>query len=110
MGVKSKINPLILYYDKLKFQALGSDPPSEQWDLEKLNNTINRLKAAGESVYIPFNPYTLEWAASLKGGRVVSTDGVTYSGYLDSDETVQGAEWLVSVGTKYREKVVNNWQ
>jgi len=108
LGVKSKINPMIIYYNKWVFQGLGLETPSEEWDLDKLNDTIVRLKAAGETVYIPLNPYTLEWAASLKGGRIAAADGITYSGYLDSDETVQGVEWLASVGTKYREKIVAN--
>ncbi|MBD3919939.1 extracellular solute-binding protein [Paenibacillus sp. PR3] len=108
LGVKSKINPMIIYYNKWVFQGLGLETPSEEWDLNKLNDTIVRLKAAGETVYIPLNPYTLEWAASLKGGRIAAADGITYSGYLDSDETVHGVEWLDSVGTKYREKIVAN--
>lgn len=108
LGIKSKINPMIMYYDKQVFRSLGLEPPSAQWDLNKLNDAIVKLKAAGETVYIPLNPDTLEWAASMNGGRVAAVDGVTYSGYLDSDEAVQGAEWLVSIGTKYREKIVAN--
>lgn len=107
LGIKSKINPMIVYYNKQVFESLGLDPPSNQWDWEKLNNTIVKLRAAGETVYIPLNPYTLEWSASLNGRRIAAVDGVTYRGYLDSDEAIKGAEWLIGIGTKYREKVVN---
>ncbi|MGO4346969.1 extracellular solute-binding protein [Paenibacillus sp. MCAF9] len=85
LGIKSKINPMIVYYNKQAFESLGLDPPSNQWDWEKLNDTIVKLRAAGENVYIPFNPYSLEWATSLNGRRIAAVDGVTYRGYLDSE-------------------------
>lgn len=107
LGIKSKINPMVVYYNKQAFESLGLDPPSNQWDWEKLNDTIVKLRAPGENVYIPLNPYTLEWATSLNGGRIAAADGVTYRGFLDSEEAIKGAEWLVGIGTKYREKVVN---
>jgi len=100
LGVKSKINPLLLYYNKEIFESLGIDPPSEQWGISELNRAIAILKAVGYEVYIPLSPYTLEWAASLFGSRIVGADGTTFTGYLDSEETLKAARWLSSIGTK----------
>ncbi|MBD3919945.1 extracellular solute-binding protein [Paenibacillus sp. PR3] len=100
LGVKSKINPLLLYYNKEIFESLGIDPPSEQWGISELNRAIGILKAAGYEVYIPLSPYTMEWAASLFGSRIVGADGTTFTGYLDSEETLKAAKWLSSIGTK----------
>ncbi|WP_307207399.1 ABC transporter substrate-binding protein [Paenibacillus harenae] len=100
LGVKSKINPLLLYYNKGIFESLGIDLPSEQWGLSELNRAIAILKAAGYEVYIPLSPYTLEWATSLFGGRIAGVDGTILTGYLDSEETLKAARWISSIGTK----------
>ncbi|MDQ0115502.1 ABC transporter substrate-binding protein [Paenibacillus harenae] len=107
LGIKSKINTMVVYYNKLTFESLGLEAPSAVWDFEQLNRTIDKHKTAGETVYIPLNPYKLEWAASLNGGRIAALDGVTYRGFLDSDETVKGAEWLARIGTKYKINIVH---
>lgn len=108
LGVKSKINPLLLYYNKEIFESLGIDLPSEEWGLSELNRAIAILKAAGYEVYIPLSPYTLEWATSLFGGRIAGVGGTTFTGYLDSEETLKAARWISSIGTKI-EFSVGSW-
>ncbi|GMK37559.1 hypothetical protein PCCS19_06130 [Paenibacillus sp. CCS19] len=99
IGVISKINPLLIYYNQSVFEVLDLDPPTEEWGVKELNEVIHKLKAAGEGVFIPMSPYTFEWATSLFGGRIVASDGMTYLSYIDSNEAVQGAEWLAGIGT-----------
>lgn len=99
LGVKSKINPMVLYYNQEIFQSLGLQSPTKLWDASQLGDAVTRLKSAGYDVYIPISPYTLEWAVSLFGGRIVAADGTTFNGYLDSDDAVGGAEWLASFDT-----------
>ncbi|MDQ0115504.1 hypothetical protein [Paenibacillus harenae] len=48
-----------------------------------LNDTIVKLKAAGQNVYLPLSPYTLVWAASMFGGRIVVSGGNSFIGYID---------------------------
>lgn len=100
LGIKSKINPMILYYNKDIFSVLGIEVPSEKWDITMLNEAIVKLKAAGETVYIPLSPFTLEWATGLYGGRVVGVDGRSFAGYIDSDDAVKAAKWIMTIGTK----------
>ena len=106
LGVISKMNPLIVYYNQAVFEMLDLDPPTEEWGIQELNDIIWKLKHAGQGVFIPMSPYTLEWATSLYGGRIVASDGMTYAGYLNSKEAVQGAEWLASIGTEIRNVVM----
>lgn len=111
LGVKSKVNPLIVYYNKDVFQSLGLDPPSGEWDMRTLCDTVAKLQAAGRNVFLPLSPFTLEWVTSLQGGRIAASDGGTFAGYIDSEEAVQAAEWIASIGTKidaYKERPIGN--
>lgn len=102
VGLKSKINPLVIYYNKDTFTRLGLEAPSSEWDWSMLGDTIANLKEmAGENVYIIMSPAILEWVTMNRyGGRIVDTSGMLFSGYMDSDETVKAAEWLHWVGTE----------
>lgn len=82
------------------FQSLGLDPPSSDWDMDKLSDTIVKLQAARQNVYLPLTPFTLEWITSMYGGRIVAPDGMTFSGYINSDQAVQAADWIAAVGTR----------
>ncbi|MBD3919941.1 extracellular solute-binding protein [Paenibacillus sp. PR3] len=99
LGVKTKINPLVTYYNKDTFLSLGLEPPSGQWDMDKLSDTIARLKQAGKNVFLPLTPYSLEWITSLNDGHITAPDGNTFSGYVDSPQAVKAAEWIAGVGT-----------
>jgi len=100
IGLKTNINPLIVYYNKDTFVQLGLEPPSEEWDWDMLDNTIVALKAADKNVDIILSPMTLEWLTiSRYGGRIVDLSGTVFSGYMNSEEAVKAAEWLKWVGT-----------
>ncbi|WP_307207183.1 ABC transporter substrate-binding protein [Paenibacillus harenae] len=99
LGIKSKISPMIVYFNQSIFESIGLETPSREWDLNQLTGAIMKLKEAGHDIYIPLTPYTLEWATSMHGGRIVSVDGTTFSGYIDSEEAVKAAEWIVANGT-----------
>ncbi|GMK37556.1 hypothetical protein PCCS19_06100 [Paenibacillus sp. CCS19] len=100
LGIRSEINPMILYYNKDIFASLGIEAPNNEWDMNRLNDAIMRLKAAGETVYIPLSPFTLEWATGIYGGRIVGVDGRTFEGYIDSEEATKAAKWITDIGTK----------
>lgn len=101
LGLKSKVNPLIVYYDKTVFDSLGLDPPAAHWSWSMLDGTIQALKEADYNIYIKMSPAILEWVSVNRfGGRIVDASGTVFSGYMDSKETVQAAKWLTWVGTK----------
>lgn len=100
LGVKSKINPLIVYYNKETFRSLNLDVPTGDWGWDDLDAAIVQLTAAGENVYIPLTPFTLEWLTVNRfGGRIVDANGTVFSGYIDSEAAVQAAEWLAPFRT-----------
>jgi len=95
IGLKSKVNPLIVYYNKNTFARLGLEDPSSDWDWNMLEDIIAVLKSADEEVYIVLNPILLEWVAmNGYGSRIVDPGGTVFSGYMDSEQTIQAAEWL----------------
>ncbi|GMK37561.1 putative ABC transporter extracellular-binding protein YurO [Paenibacillus sp. CCS19] len=112
LGTRSKINPMILYYNKDIFAMYGIEAPNDGWDINSLNDAIVKLKAAGETVYIPLSPFTLEWATGLYGGRIVGVDGRTFEGYMDSEEATKAAKWITDIGTKmdYHAHIVTDMQ
>lgn len=104
IGMKTKINPLIVYYNEDSFQQVGLEPPSAGWDWIEFDHAISTLKAAGMNVYMLMSPEVLEWLTINRyGGQIVDISGTEFGGYFDSDEVVQAAEWLAWVDTKYED-------
>lgn len=101
LGVKTKINPLVVYYNRDIFQRHGLELPEEGWDWTRFEQIITALKEKKENVYIFATPYILEWLAMNRfGGRIADADGMTFGGYLDSEEAVRAAEWIFWVNTR----------
>lgn len=95
IGLKSKVNPLIVYYNKDTFARLGLEIPSDDWDWNMFDDTVASLKSAGEGVYIVMNKLLLEWVTiNGYGGRFVDASGTVFSGYMDSEQAIEAAEWL----------------
>ena len=101
IGVKSKVNPLVVYYNQEIFNAMGLEEPSGEWEWDMLDQTIATLKKAGHNVYIMLSPFTLEWLAMNRyGGRISDPYSMKFGGYLDSEASIRAAEWFAWVGTK----------
>lgn len=104
IGVVSKINPLVLYYNKEIFELTGLEPPSGDWDWQRLDNTIIHLKETGHKVFMMISPFTLEWVTRNRyAGRIADYSGKTFDGFLNGSEAVQAAEWLAWVDTKIKD-------
>jgi len=104
LGVMTKINPLIVYYNQEIFRRHGLEPPSEDWDWQQFEHVISILKEAGENVYILMTPYLLEWVTiNHYNGQIADPSGMAFGGYLDSAEAIQAAEWILGVDTQYED-------
>lgn len=100
--MKNKINPLIVYYNKAIFRSLNLEEPSADWSWDQLDNTVVQLLSSGKKVYFPMTPMSLEWlTVNRYGGRIVDAGATVFSGYLDSEEAVQAAEWLRTYQTPW---------
>ncbi|MNH99036.1 maltose ABC transporter periplasmic protein [compost metagenome] len=95
-----------IVYNEKRFQDAGIPEPSENWTWEELADAGKRLKAAygGQSIYnpimLPFDAFTLENLIASNGGSILSDDGQTAQGYLNSDASVQAVEWVVDLVVK----------
>src|SRR5690606_34842595 len=98
IGLKSKVNPLVVYYNKDTFARLGLEEPSGDWDWNMFEDIVAYLKSVDEGVYVVLNTIMLEWVAmNGYGSRIVDPGGNVFSGYMDSEQTIQAAEWLAWV-------------
>ena len=101
IGIKAKVNPLLVYYNEYIFDAMGIEKPAGDWDWAMLDNTIEALKNAGHKAHIMLSPFTLEWLTMNRyDGRISAPDHLRFGGYLDSEAAVRAAEWFAWVGTK----------
>lgn len=61
LGVKTKISPLIVYYNREIFHRHGLEVPMGNWDWAQFEQTVAVLKQKGENVYILASPQLLEY-------------------------------------------------
>jgi len=101
IGLKTRVDPLIVYYNEEIFDRVGLEKPSVDWDWAMLDHAIGMLKAAGHKVHIMLAPFAMEWVMMNRyGGRISDPHDMKFAGYLDSEEAIQAAEWFTWVGTK----------
>lgn len=110
-GVPNDFTPMVIYYSTLAFERAGVEPPQPGWTWEEFVDIARRvtLDANGNNATSPdFDPqnvvqwgfrvrkWTFEWIYRVwqNGGDVISPDGTTASGYLDSPETIEAITWL----------------
>jgi len=112
LGVVTKINPLVVFYNREVLRRYGLESPINEWDWVQFEQVIKVLKENGENVYILADPYLLEWVTINRfGGRIVDSSGTVFKGYLDSEEGVQAAEWLFSINTRledYKHRLIGS--
>src|SRR5690606_14202914 len=86
IGLKTRVDPLIVYYNVEIFDRVGLEKPSIDWDWSMLDHAIGTLKAAGQKVHIMLAPHNLEWVTMNRyGGRISDPHDMEFAGYLDSE-------------------------
>lgn len=99
-------SPLVFYYNKNLFDAAGVAYPTNDWTWEDFLTTAQALTVTDASgnitqwgVQIPDGWGDAYWSRGIwpiiyqNGGDVISADGKTATGYLNSDATVQAVQW-----------------
>lgn len=101
-------SPLVLYYNKALFDAAGVAYPTADWTWDDMLTAAQAL-TSGEGadkvwgLQIPNSwgdPYWLRGVLPLiyqNGGSIISDDGKTASGHLNSPETVAALQWYVDL-------------
>lgn len=116
-GVPNDFTPMVIYYNTQSFERAGVEPPSGDWTwdefvetAEKLtldNQGRNRLDPAFDAANVVqwgfrVRQFSFEWLYRVweNGGDVISPDGTTASGYLDSPEAIAAITWLRDLVTE----------
>ena len=118
-GLPGDFTPMMIYYNPEVFAKAGVTEPANGWTWDDLLKTAQQLTIDknGKNVLDPafdannvvswgfrVRKWTFEWIyrAWENGGDVISPDGTTASGYLDSAETIEAITWLRDLVLKYK--------
>jgi multiple sugar transport system substrate-binding protein len=110
-GAPNDFTPMVIYYNTKSFEKAGVEPPTADWTWEQFVDIAQRLTLDSEGrnrldadfdaanvVQWGFRvrQFSFEWVYRLweNGGDVLSPDGTTATGYLDSPESIEAIKWL----------------
>ena len=101
-------SPLILHYNKALFDAAGVEYPTDKWTWDDLLAAAQKLTVPGKQwgLMIPDSWGDPSWTRGIapliyqNGGALLSPDGKTATGFLNSDATVQALQWYFDLFTK----------
>jgi multiple sugar transport system substrate-binding protein len=103
-------SPLAIYYNKKLFDEAGVAYPQEGWTWDDLLATAQQLTKTDASgnvtqwgIQLP-GPWTtgFEYWVAAAGGRLISEDGTTFAGYMDSPEVQAAVQFYADLYNKYK--------
>ncbi len=117
-GVPDGFTPMVVYYNPAVFKKAGVPAPKTSWSWNDWLKTAQRLtldKNGRNATNPAFDPnnvvqwgyrvrkYPFEWVYHLwqNGGDVLSPNGKTASGYLDSPASIEALQFLADLVVKY---------
>ncbi len=103
-------SPLAVYYNKKIFDAAKEPYPQEGWTWDDLLATAQRLtkKSSAGKTEIWGMQLTANWTTGFEyyvaaaGGRLISEDGKSIAGYMDSPEVVRAVQFFADMYNKYK--------
>ena len=106
-------SPLVLYYNKKLFDAAGVAYPTNNWTWTDFLTAAQKLTVKDSSgaisqwgLMIPDSWGDPLWTRGIlpiiyqNGGDIISADGKTTTGYVNSDATVAALQWYTDLFTK----------
>jgi multiple sugar transport system substrate-binding protein len=110
-GVPNDFTPMVIYYNTKSFEKAKVDPPKAGWTWDEFVKTAqeltldsqgrNSLDASFDAANVVqwgfrVRQFSFEWIYRVweNGGDVISPDGTTATGYLDSPEAIAAITWL----------------
>ncbi|MFN3979988.1 MAG: ABC transporter substrate-binding protein [Caldilinea sp.] len=103
-------SPMAIYYNKKLFDAAGVPYPQEGWTWDDLLATAQQLTVTDANgnvkqwgIQLP-GPWTtgFEYWVAAAGGRLISEDGATFIGYMDSPEVQNAVQFYADLYNKYK--------
>ena len=106
------VNALI--YNKKMFDLAEIPYPEGDWTWEQYRDVSLKMNSAGVQTVpaLSYDLFTLGTLLASSGKDIVSPDGETYVGYLDSPETVDTVKWLNNIYKEVnanKEPIPINW-
>jgi multiple sugar transport system substrate-binding protein len=101
---------LAVYYNKAIFDAAGVPYPEDGWTWEDLLATAQALTQDSDGdgqtdiygIQLPANWTTgFEYWVAAAGGSLISEDGLSYVGYMDSPEAIRAAQFYGDLYNQY---------
>ncbi len=102
---------LAVYYNKKIFDQYGVDYPKEDWTWEDFLKTAQDLTIDENKDGVPEVwgvQLTANWTSGFEywvaaaGGQLISEDGKSYVGYMDSPETIAAVQFYADLYNKYK--------
>ena len=102
--------PLAVYYNKKLFDAAGVPYPKDGWTWDDLLSTAQKLTkkdASGKvtqwGIQLP-GPWTtgFEYWVAAAGGSLISKDGKSFVGFMDSPEVARAVQFYADLYNKYQ--------
>lgn len=112
-------SPLVLYYNKTLFDKAGVAYPTDSWTWSDLLTAAQKLtvSAGGKTtqwgIQLPDGWGSAAWTRGIQpliyqnGGKLISDDGTTTTGYVNSDATIAAIQWFVDLFNKYHVAVTD---
>jgi multiple sugar transport system substrate-binding protein len=117
-------SPLVLYYNADQFKEAGVNPPTADWKWQDMldaaltltvdsngNNAksdkFDATKIARWGIQLPDSWGDALWLRGIlpiiyqNGGKMISDDGKTTEGFMNSKETVEAVQWYVDLFKKH---------
>ncbi len=117
-GLPNDFTPMVMYYNPVSFENAGVDLPTSDWTWEQFLDTAQRLtldsqgRNAQDADFDPADVvqygfrvrhYVFEWLYWVwqNGSDVISPDGTTVDGYLNSPEAIEAITLLRDMVSEY---------
>ncbi len=117
-GLPNDFTPMVMYYNPQAFKKANVTTPSSNWTWDEFLTTVQKLTldSDGHNSLDPkfdktkvvqwgfrVRKFVFEWIYWVwqNGGDVISPDGKTATGYLDSPATIEAITFLRDLVTKY---------
>jgi ABC-type glycerol-3-phosphate transport system substrate-binding protein len=85
--------PLVILYNKAIFDDFKISYPQGDWTWEQFAEISKKMKGSKGSA-LPFTPFVFDLMLNSLGKGMLSPDGNTSVGYIDSQEAVHTLKWL----------------
>jgi multiple sugar transport system substrate-binding protein len=102
-------SPLGVYYNKKLFDAAKVPYPKDGWTWNELLETAQKLTVVKDNKTVQWGlqlpaAWTtgFEYWVAAAGGKLISPDGKTFSGFMDSPETIQAVQFYADLYNKYK--------